>query len=253
MEPESVMLGLTCFTLMSMLLTLAAAAFIFTRFWSRSKARRSFQKQAAADFFVTARNAGSSWLLVCAWYTAGGGAWVVPVLGIYGYYYGVLGMLWYSFMNGCVPTVTAVVSIFAFRIIPRSEPSLPASIRTRFGVALEMQTLMLMLFTEFVTLTSEYMAVSLLLKEVLGLEQYVTLTLYGCFSAFYTICGGALVGALLPPINCLRWPCGFPQLAATDVVLGPPMALSANYLVSPAACSSQQLPLTPYCCLLIQP
>jgi hypothetical protein len=96
MDPESVMLVLALVTLFTILATLLAASLVFSRFWRGSNMKQVMGAQVSEEFFVTARNAGSTWLLTFSWYSSLSGAWIVPTCAFYGNYYGLLGMLYYN-------------------------------------------------------------------------------------------------------------------------------------------------------------
>jgi Na+/proline symporter len=203
MSPENIMLSLSGATIFILLITLSAASFVYSRLWRESNLNKAMGKKMSEEFFVTARKAGSTWLLTGAFYSGLSGAWLPMTSAYYGATYGVFGIVTSSLLLGTEAVLTALASRAVALTLP-TEVSLPASIRTHYGRVLELYTLAVMALSELTCLASEYICIAATLFELFAVPTAVTIPIFASFSVFYTLFGGALVGndTAVTPRSC---------------------------------------------------
>jgi Na+/proline symporter len=187
-------------TLVLIMLTLCAASMSLTYLWSTSEMFKTLNTRNVELLFVTARHAGSTWLLFWAMYSSTAGAWLIPTAGVIGYLSGLSGLLMISTSIGGSCFLVTLLSISAYKQLPET-CSLPQSIGVRYGRPLELYTLAVMLLVSLFTLAKEYLVLMQVLVEVLGLDTRIVLGIATAVSICYICYGGALVGLFIDQIH----------------------------------------------------
>jgi Na+/proline symporter len=187
-------------TLVLVMLTLCVASTTLTYLWSTSDKFKRIGTKNFEQLFVTARHAGSTWLLFWALYSSMAGAWLVPSAGINGYLFGLSGLVTVSASIGGSCFLVTSLSIFAYKQLPET-CSLPQSLGLRYGRPLELYTLAVMLLATLCSLVKEYIVLILVLEEVLSLDTRIVLGIATAVSICYICYGGALVGLFIDQIH----------------------------------------------------